>query len=105
VGLPVTLVLDDARSQRCTPVPQLAKQLRIELLLLPAYAPNLNLIEQLGKFAKKEGLSCRYDEDFARFKAAIVECLEGIEGKLKLSINSLLTLNFQTCEESQLLAG
>ena len=105
VGLPLTLVLDNARYQRCAPVQQLAKELRIELLFLPAYSPNLNLIERLWKFVKKQCLSCRYDEDFARFKAAIVECLEGIEGKHRAAIVSLLTLNFQTFEEPQLLAG
>jgi transposase len=105
VGLPLTLVLDNARYQRCAVVQQLAKELRIELLFLPAYSPNLNLIERLWKFVKKEVLSCRYYEDFARFKAAIVECLDGVEGKHKLSIKSLLTLNFQTFEKPQLLAG
>jgi transposase len=105
VGLPLTVVLDNARSQRCAVVQQLAKALRIELLFLPAYSPNLNLIERLWKFVKKECLSCRYYEDFARFKAAIVECLEGVEGKHGPSIKSLLTLNFQTFEEPQLLAG
>jgi transposase len=105
VGLPLTVVLDNARSQRCAVVQQLAKALRIELLFLPAYSPNLNLIERLWKFVKKECLSCRYYEDFARFKAAIGECLEGVEGKHKPAIRSLLTLNFQTFEEPQLLAG
>ena len=105
VGLPLTLVLDNARYQRCAVVQQLAQELRIELLFLPAYSPNLNLIERLWKFVKKECLSCRYYEDFARFKAAIVECLDGVEGKHKSSIKSLLTLNFQTFEEPQLLAG
>ena len=105
VGLPLTLVLDNARYQRCAVVQRLAKELRIELLSLPAYSPNLNLIERLWKFVKKEVLSCRYYEDFARFKAAIVECLDGVEGKHKLSIKSLLTLNFQTFEKPQLLAG
>jgi transposase len=105
VGLPLTLVLDNARYQRCAVVQQLAKELRIELLFLPAYSPNLNLIERLWKFVKKEVLSCRYYEDFARFKAAIVECLDGVEGKHKLSIKSLLALNFQTFEKPQLLAG
>ena len=60
VGLPLTLVLDNARYQRCAVVQQLAEVLRIELLFLPAYAPNLNLIERLWKFVKKECLSCRY---------------------------------------------
>jgi transposase len=105
VGLPLTLVLDNARYQRCAVVQELAKELRIELLFLPAYSPNLNLIERLWKFVKKECLSCRYYEDFARFKAAIIECLDEVEGKHKLSIKSLITLNFQTFENPQLLAG
>jgi transposase len=105
VGLPMTLVLDNARYQRCDVVQQLAKKLRIELLFLPAYSPNLNLIERLWKFIKKECLSCRYDEDFARFKAAIVGCLEEVEGKHEAAIRSLLSLNFQTFEEPQLLTG
>jgi transposase len=104
-GLPLTLVLDNARYQRCALVQELAKGLRIELLFLPAYSPNLNLIERLWKFVKKECLSCRYYEDFARFKAAIVECLEGVEGKHEGSIKSLLTLKFQTFEKPQLLAA
>jgi len=104
-GLPLTLVLDNARYQRCAAVQQLAEELRIELLFLPAYSPNLNLIERLWRFVKKECLSCRYYEDFLRFKAAIVDCLDGVEGKHKTSIRSLLTLNFQTFEEPQLLAG
>jgi transposase len=83
----------------------LAKELRIELLFLPAYSPNLNLIERLWKFVKKECLSCRYYEDFNRFKAAIVGCLDGVEAIHRPSIRSLLTLNFQTFEEPQLLAG
>jgi transposase len=44
------MVLDDARYQRCEPVRALAAALRIELLHLPAYSPNLNLIERLWKF-------------------------------------------------------
>jgi transposase len=104
-GLPVTLVLDNARSQKCEAVRLLAAALRIELLYLPAYAPNLNLIERLWRFVKKEVLSCRYYEDFTRFKAAIVGCLEGVEGEHKAAIASLLTLNFQTFEEPQILAA
>jgi transposase len=105
VGLPMTSVLDNARYQRCALVQQMAQELRIELLFLPAYSPNLNRIERLWKFVKKECLSCRYYEDFARFKAAISGCLEGVERQHKSSIQSLLTLNFQTFEEPQLLAG
>ena len=41
---PVTLVLDNARYQRNAAVKTLAKKLRIRLLYLPSYSPNLNLI-------------------------------------------------------------
>ena len=105
VGLPMTLVLDNARYQRCALVQELARSLRIELLFLPPYSPNLNLIERLWKFVKKDCLSCRYHEDFARFKAAIVDCLEGVEGKHKGAIQSLLTLKFQSFDNPQIVAA
>ena len=83
----------------------LADELGIELLYLPSYAPNLNLIERLGKFVKKEVLSCRYYADFARFQAAIVACLNQVGGEHRSAIASLLTLKFQTFEEPQLLTA
>lgn len=101
----MALVLDNARYQKCEVVRLLAAELGIELLYLPSYSPNLNLIERLWKFVKKEVLSCRYYEDFTRFKAAIVECLEGVEGKHRAAIVSLLALNFQTFEQPQVLAA
>lgn len=75
MGLPITPVLDNARYQKCAMVQRLAASLKIELLFRPPYSPNLNLIERLWKFVVKECLSCRYHEDFSRFKAAIVDCL------------------------------
>ena len=39
-------------------------------------------------------------QGFARFKAAITKYLDGVEGKHKPSIKSLLTLNFQTFEST-----
>lgn len=104
-GPPLTLVLDNARYQRCEPVRLLAAELRIELLYLPAYSPNLNLIERLWRFVKKEVLAGRYYEDFARFKSAIVECLDQVEGTYSEAIASLLTLKFQTFDNPQLLAA
>ena len=56
---PITLVLDNARYQKCALVQALAASLRIELLYLPSYWPNLNLMERLWKFVKKECLGCR----------------------------------------------
>ena len=64
VDLPVTLILDNARYQRCQLVQDLAESLHIEILYLPTYSPNLNLIERLWKFVKKECLYSKYYPDF-----------------------------------------
>jgi transposase len=104
-GLPLTLVLDNARYQKCEVVRSRAEQSGIELLYLPSYSPNLNLIERLWKFVKKEVLTCRYYQDFARFREAIVDCLEETQGKHKAAMTSLLTLNFQTFDDPQVLAA
>ncbi|MFM6517755.1 MAG: transposase, partial [Microcystis panniformis] len=39
--IPITLVLDNARYQKCKIVEELALSLSIELLYLPSYSPNL----------------------------------------------------------------
>jgi transposase len=101
--LPITLVLDNARYQRCALVQDLAATLHIELLYLPAYSPNLNLIERLWKFVKKEALYSKYYQNFASFKAAIIEVLNETSGKHKQALDSLLTLHFQTFEKSQIM--
>jgi transposase len=44
--IPITLVLDNARYQKCKIVEELALFWSIELLYLPSYSPNLNLIER-----------------------------------------------------------
>jgi len=58
--LPIVLILDNARYQKCEPVWMLARDLKIELLYLPPYSPNLNLIERLWKFVKKKSLYSIY---------------------------------------------
>ena len=103
LSVPITLVLDNARYQRCTLVQNLAASLQIELMFLPPYSPNLNLIERLWKFVKKEALYSKYYQDFTSFKAAITEVLNETSGKHKLALDSLLTLNFQTFEKSQIM--
>lgn len=96
--LPITLVMDNARYQRCRLVMDLATALGIELLFLPPYSPNLNLIERLWKFVKAESLYAKYYETFADFKHAISTCIAEAQGKHEDKLASLLTLNFQTFE-------
>lgn len=99
--LPVTLVLDNARYQRCKLVMNFAQELGIELLFLPAYSPNLNLIERLWKLVKKERLNSKYYENFSLFRNAIQSFLDTMNDTHQEKLDSLLTLKFQTFKEEQ----
>ncbi len=101
--VPITLVLDNARYQKCKVVKNLAEELGIELLYLPPYSPNLNLIERLWKFVKKKCLYAKYYQDFSQFSAAISGCLDQAHLKHKKELDSLLTLRFQTFDKNQIL--
>lgn len=99
--IPITLVLDNARYQKCALVMDLAKSLDIELLYLTAYSPNLNLIERLWKFVKKKCLYSVYYPDFGAFKDAISSCLQQCHTTHKRELDSLLTLRFQSFKRVQ----
>ena len=92
----LTVVLDNARYQHCRLVMDVAAALEIELLFLPPYSPNLNLIERLWKFVKKECLATQYYATFETFKEAITSCLAHTQDVHKDKLATLLTLNFQT---------
>jgi transposase len=95
---PITLVMDNARYQRCRLVLERASQLGIELLFLPPYSPNLNLIERLWRFVRKECLYNTYYEHFDAFKQAISQCLAETTGRHQTALHRLLALEFQTFE-------
>jgi transposase len=100
LSMPITVVMDNARSQRCRLVLEKAAALGIEILFLPTYSPNLNLIERLWKFVRKECLSAKYYEHFELFKQAIEHCLSETTGLHKSALSSLLTLEFQTFQSA-----
>ena len=101
----VTIVLDNARYQKCKLVIETANLLNIELLYLPAYSPNLNLIERMWKFVKKKCLYSKYYSDFDTFTNSISECLAKTKSDYKKELDSLLSLNFQVFQESQIKAA
>jgi transposase len=96
----ITLVMDNARYQRCDKVIDKAKELGIDLLFLPPYSPNLNLIERMWKFTKKQCLYNRYYETFHQFKAAINECLDKVKSTFCEQVKTLLNPKFQLFEKS-----
>ena len=95
-GVPLTVVLDNARYQRCALVQTLAAILDIELLYLPPYSPNLNLIERLWKFVKKQCLYSKYYPDSTSFQRVLQDCLAKVPTHYQAELASLLTLRFQT---------
>ena len=102
---PITLVLDNARYQHCALVMDLAKTLNIHLEFLPAYSPNLNLIERLWKFIKKQVLYGKHYGTFQDFYGAINGCLAKIPTDHREKLNSLMTHNFQTFNPASFLAA
>ena len=91
----ITLIPDDVRYQHCRDVTALAAGPGIELLYLPAYSPNLNLIERLWRLVKKECLVNKFYPEFAQFREAIDSCLDNLTRSGGKMLHSLLTLNFQ----------
>jgi transposase len=102
---PVTIVLDNARYQRNAFVMELAEELGIELLFLPSYSPNLNLIERLWRLIKRTALYGRYYANFKLFKAAIEKTIDELHTVHREKLESMMTLKFQTFKEVLLLAA
>lgn len=102
---PITLVLDNARYQRNQVVQDLAAQLGIRLLFLPSYSPNLNLIERLWGFMKRQSVYGKYHADFESFRSAIEATLTRLSTTHATKLKTLMTLKFQEFDEVSLLAA
>jgi transposase len=102
---PISLVLDNARYQRNAVVQALAAELGINLLFLPSYSPNLNLIERLWKFIKRRSLYGRYHPKFADFQAAIQDTIDKLSTVHAAPLETLMTLNFQEFKNVSLMAA
>jgi len=100
----VKVVLDNAAYQRCYWVRAFAHLLGIEIIFLPSYSPNLNLIERYWKFVKKKCLYNHFYCNFEDFCTAIDECIENGNEKYADELKTLMTLHFQTFDYMQLLA-
>ena len=93
-GKRLLIVLDNAPYNHAAPVVEAAKRLRIELLYLPAYSPNLNLIERFWKFLKRKVARNRYYTTFAEFRSAVQNVLNDIAA-YRDELSSLMTERFQ----------
>lgn len=102
---PVSIVLDNARYQHCQAVRDKAAQLEIDLIFLPPYSPNLNIIERLWKYTRRHVLAGKYFDSPTKFHDALRYFFEVDYINHKPNLSSLLTLNFQSFENAHLLCA
>jgi hypothetical protein len=103
--VPITVVLDNARYQRCGLAQSLSAQLGIHLLFLPSYSPNLNLIERLWRFVRKQSLNSTWFDSFEQFQAAIDGCLDKMTTDHKQEAATLFVHQFERFEDVPMLAA
>lgn len=90
----IHIIADNARYYRSTLVADyLKKEPRINLIFLPPYSPNLNLIERLWRFYKQKILYDKHYQTFSDFKKTTLDFFENIN-IFSSELSSLLKDNF-----------
>jgi transposase len=95
------LYLDNARyySKPCVKE-WLANHREFRLVPLPAYSPNLNLIERLWKFLRKKALN-RWHKTFEEMQAAVAGVLDHLD-RYRSELDSLMTEEFHILKDEEL---
>lgn len=94
-SVPVSIILDNAPYQHALVVQWIAAYYEIELLYLPSYLPNLNLIERFWKLLRSKALTNIEYESFESMKTGIRSFVSNL-AYYKEEISSLLSTNFQS---------
>jgi transposase len=88
------LYLDNAKYYHAEVVKEwLARHPQFHLEPLPAYSPNLNLIERLWKFLRNKAFTC-WHKSFEDMEAAVSKVLDHLED-YRDELETLMTENFQ----------
>jgi len=98
VGAPIYIVLDNASYQKCRVVFELAAELGINLVYIPSYSPNLNLIERLWKFVKGK-LRTQYYDDFNIFTEKINAITNSTDKENKQAMDRLISDKIQLFDD------
>ena len=99
-GQEIYVILDNAKYQKCAVVTERAKKLNINLVYIPPYSPNLNLIERLWKFVKNK-LRLRFWDNFSLFSSTIDGIIASTTGENKEKIDSLIGEKVQLFDEGK----
>jgi transposase len=93
----ICIILDNAKYQRAYSVQHKAAQLNINLVYLPPYCPNLNLIERLWRYFKKKIMKNRYYPTFSEFETCVEQFFINFEQHLD-DLKTLLSFKFGIIE-------
>ena len=95
------LYLDNAKYYSKPVVKEwLARHRQFHLVFLPAYSPNLNLIERLWKFLRKTALN-RWHKTFEAMQEAVGEVLDHLD-RYHSELDSLMSEEFHILEDEEL---
>lgn len=89
----ICIILDNASYQRSYQVQHKAKTLGIDLIYLPPYCPNLNLIERLWRYFKKRIIKNKYYADYSCFEKAVEIFFQKFDDTM-VDMKSLLNFKF-----------
>lgn len=91
----IFVICDNARYNRNRYLTEWLKDKPIELVYLPPYSPNLNLIERLWRHMRQKVLRWEYFSKYEEFRHCIHNFISNLEPYRK-DLESLMTLNFRT---------
>jgi transposase len=93
-GKKITHICDNAAYYRSKKIQEyLSKNDHVTVVFLPSYSPNLNLIERLWKYLRKQVTSYFYYETYDEFRKAVLVFFANI-AQHKPNLVTLLTLRF-----------
>lgn len=95
----IYVIADNARYYKNKQVTDYLETSKIELVFLPPYSPNLNLIERLWKFMKKKVTYNKYYETFSEFRDKILDFFDNIH-IYREELDRLLTCNFKILDST-----
>ena len=94
-GKSLVLICDNAPYYRSRLLQKwLEGQPLIKQWFLPTYSPNLNIIERLWRFMKKQAIGLSFHPTYKGFKTAILHFFEHLD-EYEYELKRLLTLKFQ----------
>ena len=92
----IRLILDNAKYFHANKVSEWIEKHNkwIEIIFLPSYAPNLNLIERFWRFAKEKLVKNEYVKEYKKFRAKVFQFLNHVD-EYKAELKTLLVEKFE----------